>query len=171
MPPAIRNADLDSFAAAVADHIDQIQLDPTEFSLVAAADDHDSILLLVIDDADRSGATADLDQLISSDRRVVAMALPTGWSPTAHGSSSPAWLLLVVAAELPVFAAVRRTRDDRWTQLAPDDLPWFALSTAAGLRAALVDGRPLRLKADPAPQLYERPGDVPRPPLDERGEL
>ena len=171
MPRAIRNEDLDSFAAAVADHINQTQLDPSEFPLVAAADDGDSILLLAIDDADSPGTTADLDQLISSDRRVVAMAMSTGWSSTAHGPSSPAWLLLVVAAELPVFAAVRRTIDDRWTQLAPDELPWFALSTAAGLRAALVDGRPLRLKKGPAPQLYDRPDDVPRPPLDERGEL
>ena len=171
MPPVIRAEDLDSFAAAVADHIEQTQLDPTEIHLLAAADDGDAIQLLAVDDADRPESTADLDQLITSDRRVVAMAMPTGWSPTAHGPSSPAWLLLVVAAELPVFAAVRRILDDRWTQLAPDDLPWFALSTAAGLRAALVDGRPLRLKKDPAPQLYDRPDDVPRPPLDEHGEL
>lgn len=171
MPPAMRHADLDRFAATIASHIDGAELDPTQVDLVAAADDGDAVEVLVIEHPDTPQATSALDQLLTSERRAAALVMPTAWSPTAHGASSPAWLLVAAAADLPAFAVVRRVGDKQWTRLEPDWLPWFALSTAAGLRAALVDGKPVRVKHDAGPEHFQRPDQQPDPPVDGHGQL
>ena len=73
---------------------------------------------------------------------------------------------------MPAVAAVRRiTEDYQWWQLHRSELPWMALSTGAGLRAALEHAAPLRLKSTVDRELFQRPDENPIPPVDERGEL
>lgn len=165
--------ELEGFAASVARQIDQVQFDPADVSYVFATKDGDSILLLAADPADEPAALAQIDQLLATRRRLVATASLAAWSPTPHGPSSPAWLLVAVGAGgLPAFAAVRRISEDRrWTALGTQDLPWFALSTASALRGAVESGAALRLKQASSEELYRRPDEEPHPPLDDRGQL
>ena len=93
------------------------------------------------------------------------------WSPTPYGASSPAWLALAVGRDQPVWAAVRRDQDRGWTLLAPPELPWIALSTAASLRAVMDRNQPLQLKTTTDWRLLARPEEQPDPPRDEHGDL
>ena len=98
------------------------------------------------------------------------MVSPTWFAPN---STSLAWVLLAVGrGGGPPLVAVRRVVEDaQWMQALPDAVPWFALSTAAALRAALEDGTPLRLKQAHDPELYRRPDEAPNPPVNDRGQL
>lgn len=77
----------------------------------------------------------------------------------------------LLARRRRVVAVRRIVEDDQWMQAPPDALPWFVLSTAAALRTAIEQGTPRRLKQAHSPELYSRPGELPDPPVDDRGQL
>ena len=165
--------ELQRFAAAVAHQIDAAGLAPDATELLVAVDDGSDVLMCVTEDGAAPSALAQIDQLLATPRRVMATVSVTAWSPTADGTSSVAWILIAVGrGGLPAFAAVRRIEEDtRWARLPPTQLPWFALSTASSMRAALEHGAPLKFKRATSEALHRRPDECPDPPLDERGEL
>ncbi|WP_205745902.1 hypothetical protein [Egibacter rhizosphaerae] len=165
----VRDADIEAFAAAFTDGLDGLHGDEPA-PLVIAADRSDDFLDVALLDPDRTEVVAAIDQVTSGARRILGTASRVAWSPTPDGASSPAWLVVVVGVARPVFAAVRCDQDTRWQLLTPDQLPWFALSTAAGLRGAVERGEPLRLKVGSDPGLFRRP-DEGEPPVDEHGSL
>lgn len=69
-----------------------------------------------------------------------AMATRINFSPTPDGESSLSWVITGVAPdENPaVMVAVKRDVDQLWAKLAyPDDVPWFIISTADAVTAAV----------------------------------
>lgn len=162
-----------SFAQVVAREMDRLRLDPQAVELVVAAEAGDAVAFVVGHTNDLAATTAHIDQLFATRRRMAATASLVGWAPDPDTPTTPAWLLIAVGiGGLPAVAAVRRIEeDDRWWQLASRELPWVALSTAAGLRAVLEQAAPLRLKSASGAALFEPPSVNPSPPLDERGEL
>jgi hypothetical protein len=165
--------ELERFASIVTHELDRHELAPGTSTLVLAVDDGDCILMLACDEAHSPRVTGQIDQLLAPRRRMIAMVTTTGWSPSESGVSSLAWVIVAVGlGGAPACVAVRRVvEDDRWTGIPPHQVPWFLLSTASGLRAALENGVPVRLKTATATELFRRPDQVPLPPLDERGSL
>lgn len=170
----VTTVELDRFTATIANNLDVDELEAGRFEMLVAVDDGDaSILVFQATDGMDPATTAQLDGLFATRRRLAAVVTHTGWAPTDDVDTSLAWLIVAVGVGgLPACAAVRRVAEDTaWFRVPPAGLPWFAAATAGALRATLEDGRPFRVKTDPAPQLYRRPDECPRPPLDERGEL
>jgi hypothetical protein len=166
-------SELTVFAQQVAHEVDRLRLDPQVTELVFAVAHSTAVRLQVITAQNGCRSIAPLDQLLARRPRMGATVTTVGWSPDTAGPTAPAWMLVAVGiGGAPSVAAVRRfVEDQHWWQLDTAELPWFALSTAAGLRAALDDGVPLRLKEARRSELFHRPSETPRPPVDERGEL
>jgi hypothetical protein len=165
--------ELEAFATAVAAEIDIEELDPHEAPLILAVDGGERIEMVSSGEPGHSSTISQIDQLLAKRRRVVAMVAAAGWSPAEDVPVAVAWVLIAVGrGGAPAFVIVRRAiEDESWTRIATEHLPWFALSTAGALRAAVEHGTPLRLKEAGATELYRRPDECPSPPLDERGEL
>lgn len=165
--------ELERFAAAVADEIDDREMDPQQVPLILAVDDGDDAQILSSRAPSHPATLSQVDQLLATRRRMIALVGTTGWSPADEVPVTPAWVLIAVGrGGGPAFVVVRRVaEDEQWTIIPVAQLPWFALSTAAGLRAAIEYGTPLRLKQATATQLFRRPDECPDPPFDERGEL
>lgn len=163
-------ADLGRFVRQLTAHLATLQ-DPN-IDLVFAVDDRDEGISVLSHAGSDAAATAGIDQMLGSKHRMAALVCVTGWTPDGTSPVRPAWVIVAVGTGgLPALGAVRRIREDtRWTRLPPNELPWFALSTASGLRAAL-DGEPLRLKSGSSAELHRRPDEVPDPPLDQDGRL
>lgn len=104
-------------------------------------------------------------------RDAVALVTRVDWSPSDDEPTTPAWLIVGVTFDHPAFFAVRRDLDERWWRIDPPDAPWFALSTAAGLRKAITTGEPIVPKSTFNRALFQRPSDNPVPPLDQDGRL
>lgn len=166
-------SELQRFVAVVSVEIDGQPLDPRHDALILAFYDRGSVTMFSTLDPGHPSSVAQIDQLLATRRRMLAMVSPILFTPDGSAPSREAWVLVAVGlgGGPPVVAVRRIVEDDQWMQAPPDALPWFALSTAASLRAALENGTPLRLKQAAAPELYRRPDEVPEPPLDERGEL
>lgn len=104
-------------------------------------------------------------------RDAVALVTRTAWSPTLQADTSPAWAMVAVTMDLPAIFAVKRDVEERWWSIQPHEAPWFLLSSASGLRAAIADHKPIVPKTTTDPALFQRPTDVPQPPLDGQGRL
>ncbi|GGI07878.1 hypothetical protein [Egicoccus halophilus] len=167
----VSHAELERFTQLVASSVDRFGSDPAEYDMAIAVDDRGDALLLPCSPQTRAAMTAKLDQLLATPRRMAAMVSLMGWSPDASPTVA-AWVVVAVGrGSLPALVCVRRLeQDDRWTLLNISDMPWLILSSAAGLRAAL-SGQPLRLKVARTKALFQRPDQVPNPPVDERGAL
>ena len=165
--------ELEQFTTAVVVELDVRAAAHDAFELMLAVDDGARVMS-VAGTARTAGVVVQsaADQLFAAPRRMAATATMTGWSPSPVEPIVASWLVVAVAAGLPVSAGARRIVEDRlWTPLNPDELPWFALSSAASLRAALESGEPLAFKSGPDGRLYRRPDEEPKPPLDDRGRL
>lgn len=163
---------LQRFAVAFTDALDGIAQPATAALVVAAEARGDTgLVVAVVSTQHREGEVAHLDRVTAGAHRLLAAGLRLGWSPTRDGASSPSWLALAVGRGQPVWAAVRRDTDRCWTGLAPDGLPWLALSTAGALRAAMDSATPLQLKRTSDPRLVQHPEQQPWPPTDEHGRL
>lgn len=104
-------------------------------------------------------------------RKVAAIATHALWSPRPEEPTTDAWLACVVAArKTAVFGIKRWAEDDLWHRLDPRDAPWLALSTAAGLRAALEDGEPMVMKQAHDRRLFNSVDEA-QPPVGEDGRL
>jgi hypothetical protein len=166
IPP--RHDRLDLFALEVAAEMDT--LDPDQVELAGAAERDGNVTFNGL----RRGvdATASLDQVFAGRPQRAALVSQIGWAPDDFSPTTRSWVLIAVEPGSPALCAVRRiVEDHRWTHVPPASMPWTLLSTAAGLRAALEQGTPLRLKRAADPRLYRRPSEVPEPPTDHRGEL
>lgn len=161
------------FAQMVALEVDRRQLDPEDVELVVAVRTGGTAQLVVGRTHDRAATTARIDQLLAPRRRMAATVSTIGWAPDLTTPTTVAWILIAVGVGgVPAVAAVRRIEeDDQWRQLSVKGLPWLALSTAGGLRAALEHGAPLRLKFAVDRRLFQTPDERPTPPLDDSGEL
>ncbi len=104
-------------------------------------------------------------------RDAAALATRIEWSPSDDEPTTAAWILVAVTFGQEAFFAVKRDLEQRWWRIDPPDAPWFALSTAAGLRAAITNGTPMVAKAGFNRSLFQRPKDNPRPTLDKDGRL
>ena len=152
--------ELERFTATIANNLDVAELDAGGFEMLVAVEDGDaSILMFQATDGMDLATTAQLDQLFATRRRLAAFVTHTGWSPADDVETSLAWLIVAVGiGRLPAAGAVRRVAEDTsWFLVPPGSLPLFAAATAGGLRASLEARRPLRVKSDPAPELYRRP--------------
>jgi hypothetical protein len=146
----------------------------------AVDDGEDRIDVLAAAGSD-AAITARIDQLLAAGPRMAAIVTVTGWTPDGTSAVQPAWVVTAVGTGgIPALGAVRRIREvDRWTRLASSELPWFALVTAAGLRAGLAGsplhmkraGSPLHMKRGGSAELHHRPDDQPDPPVDEHARL
>jgi hypothetical protein len=164
--------ELSRFAHVVADHLDHDD-DIDDASLVLAVDDHPRGVLIIVASDHHPAATvqAMTDEMFATPRRMAAMASRIGWSPSDDEPTSPAWLIVAVAAEQGAFAVVRRIAEDAgWTRVLPTALPWVGLSTAGSLREAL-SGMALTLKKATDTRLFRRPDEEPAPPVDDQGRL
>lgn len=168
-PGPVSDDDVEAFAAAFTAGIDGLD-ENASASLVVAADRADGGLDAAVLEGAGADAVAAIDQVTSGRRRILGMASRVAWARRRHEASSPAWLLVVVAVGQPVLAAVRRDGEAGWWRLGQEQLPWFALSTAAALRGAVERGDPLRLKVGSDPGIFQRP-DEGEPPVDEQGHL
>ncbi|MFA9430012.1 hypothetical protein [Egicoccus sp. AB-alg2] len=168
----VTRSELERFAHLVATSVDHLGIAPGEHDMAVAVADGADALLLPGGPATRDAVMAELDQLLAAPRRMAAMVSLLGWSPDAT-PTRPSWALVAVGrGGLPAVLCVRRLHeDDHWTLVDIRDAPWAVLSSASGLRAAIEEGRPLRLKVARSPELLQRPDEQPEPPLDERGEL
>lgn len=168
----VTRTELERFAHMVATTVDRLDIDPAEHDMVVAVDDGADALLLPAGPTTRDAVIAELDQLLASRRRMAAMVSLLGWSPDAT-PTRPSWVVVAVGrGGLPAVLCVRRLReDDRWTLVDIRSAPWAVLSSASGLRAAIEEGRPLRLKVARSREVLQRPDEQPEPPLDERGDL
>ncbi|MCC5947764.1 MAG: hypothetical protein JJT89_04840 [Nitriliruptoraceae bacterium] len=169
----VTSSQLTDFAQSVASEVDRRCLHPRAVELIVAAEAGAAIELVVSHTRGSASASAQIDQLLTSRRRMGAIVSGVGWSPDPGTPTSSAWLLIAVGVGgVAAVAAVRRLEEDEgWWELRPSELPWLALSSAGALRGALEQGRPLRLKSARDRGLFERPDENPSPPLDERGEL
>jgi hypothetical protein len=165
--------ELERFAAVVADEIDDREMDPQQVPLILAVDDGEHVQMVSGRAPSHPSTLSQVDQLLATRRRMIALVGTTGWSPADEVPVTAAWVLIVVGrGGGPALVVVRRVaEDEQWTHVPVDRLPWFALSTAGGMRAAIEHGTPLRLKQATATELYRRPDECPDPPVDERGEL
>lgn len=113
----------------------------------------------------------EVNALLTSGQHVMAMmATRTMWAPEEDLPTVDAWLLIAVTPGLTARFAVRRLEvDANWWEVR--DAPWFALSTASGLRSALESGAPLVFKAVADPRLLHAPGEGDAPPEDEHGRI
>lgn len=148
--------------------------DPDAFSLLLAVDGGRTgpVVLAPGGDDTNTAVQAATDQLFASARRMAAMASVTGWSPSPEEPVVASWVVIAVASGLPALAVVRRAVEDHdWSAIHPSELPYFAASTAASLRAAIETGKRLTLKQTADPRLYRRPDEEPDPPLDDQGRL
>ena len=161
--------DVESFAAAFTAGLDGLD-ENRSAARVVAADRPDGSLDAAVLDGVGADAVAAIDQVTSGRRRILGLASRVAWARRRQEDSSPAWLLVVVAVGRPVLAAVRRDGEAGWWRLGQEQLPWFALSTAAALRGAVERGEPLRLKVGSGPEIFQRP-DEGEPPVDEQGHL
>ena len=166
----VADDDLEAFAGAFTAGLDGLD-DKYTVTLVVAAHRADGGLDVVFLDPVRADTADALGQLTSRRRRILGMASRVAWSPTREGASSPAWLGVVVGVGSPLVGAVRRDQDPGWWRLPQAHLPWGALATAAGLRAAVERGEPLRLKVGSDAGLLRRPDEAGDPPVDEHGNL
>lgn len=168
----VNHRELENFTQIVATAVDNIGVDPDEHDMVVAVDDGTDALLLPGGPREREATMAELDQLLATQRRMAALVSLLGWSPD-QSPTRPAWLVVAVGrGGVPAVVCVRRIEeDDRWTLISINHAPWAVLSSAAGLRAALEERRPLRLKVARSAELLRRPDEVPEPPLDDRGDL
>lgn len=93
----------------------------------------------------------------------------------ARGAAEPAdtWMLTAVSRGLPARILIRRIGlDNRWSLLEPGECPWFAISTAAAMRAALTDGAmPISWRTAETASLYATPDDGIVPPADDLGRI
>ena len=166
-------SELEEFTTAAVVELDERVGANDALELMLAVDDG-ARLLSVAGMAGTAGVVVQsaADQLFAVPRRMAAMATMTGWSPSPTEPIVASWLVVAVASGLPVLAGARRVVEDRlWTALNPDELPWYALSSAASLRAALETGEPLAIKSGADGRLFRRPDEEPEPPLDDRGRL
>lgn len=172
---AVMPSELLVFAGGIADEVDRQQLDPDPIPLILAVDDRDSALMLTSADPSHPATLSKIDQLVAPRRRMMAQVGVTGWSPADDVPVTAAWALVAVGrGGVPGCLLVRRVvEDQRWTRIPPERWPWFALSSAAALRACVegAGGRPLRFKVATAAELYRTPEECPDPPVDDRGEL
>ncbi len=104
-------------------------------------------------------------------RDAAALVTRVEWSPSDDEPTTPAWMLVAVTFDREAVFAVKRDLEQRWWRIDPPDTPWFALSTAASLRAAITNGTPMVAKAGFDRSLFQRPADNPRPTLDKDGRL
>lgn len=136
-------------------------------------DDPFAVLLGEVSEEDfnSGGLVAQLDQLVK-DREMLGLATKVAWSPD-ESDTVPAWMLVAVEAgtDEATFAVKRIVEDEVWWRMKPLDAPWFALSTASSLRASMLHGEPLHLKAASGDGLYQRVWENPHPPTDSRGRL
>lgn len=168
----VTRSELERFAHLVATSLDRLDLDPAEHDMVVAVDDGPDALLLPAGPTTRDAVIAELDQLLASRRRMAAMVSLLGWSPDATPTCTSWAVVAVGRGGLPAVLCLRRlNEDDHWTLVDIRTAPWAVLSSASGLRAAIEEGRPLRLKVARSPELLQRPDEQPAPALDERGEL
>lgn len=128
--------------------------------LVAAVDDGaGSVLVATVPDP----ACAEAQQVFVGRHDFGALATRVDWSPTPDAPAAPAWALVTVGRGFPATFLVKRDAADRhWWSLAPTAAPWFLLSTASGVRAAL-DGEPLMLRTLEDERLLLRPDQVAAP--------
>lgn len=153
--------------------------------MTAAVDglvDHDPNLgvLLVWDGADKEVLVGVFDSadeetinraITGPNVQALGMASVVRWSPTPTGESSDAWCVIVVHPDAPARFMVRRLVEDHtWWSLPPAGAPWFALSTASGLRAAITNKQPMVFKRATDERLYRRVDEA-TPDVDEQGRL
>jgi hypothetical protein len=146
---------------------------PQENTVYVGADDAGESLLVTGAVEPDESFYDDVNHLLISEQHVVAMmASRTLWSPEEHLPTIDAWLLIAVTPGLTARFAVRRLGvDTTWWEVQPDHAPWFALSTASGLRGVLETGEPLVFKAATDPRLTKAPGEGEAPPEDEHGRI
>lgn len=106
-------------------------------------------------------------------RTYAAMATKTRWSPSEIAPFIDAWMLVCVRRhETALFLVGPMGKADasEWTIVSPLDAPWFALSIAGSLRAAL-DGKPMVWKETRDRRLLHKPGEMEPPPVDAEGRI
>lgn len=135
---------------------------------ILLADFGTEIRVVEVDDGDAGHVL--IEKVIGSTPLRLALASRVNWSPLSRGPLSLAWALVVVEPFRPAWLLVRRVCDRIWTRIPLNAAPWFALSTAAGLRAAL-GGKPLEIRSATSARLFASPRDVPNPPVDDKGLL
>lgn len=149
-----------------------------------ASDDH-FLLVITEDKADDSVAVAgwthgepgDYEEQANQFLRgkfKAALATVVSWSPTELGPSMKSWSVTVVDPDELARFSVYTIRNKRWWRIEPDQAPWFMLSTAGGLRRALLHGSylPIRSASEPGKDdLLRRPDQAPNPPTDYLGRL
>lgn len=113
-------------------------------------------------------ATSAVDQLTAGRHRLAAFASHIGFSPSPDEPIGPAWVIVVVGRGQPAHTIARRLAGpgDAWSVVPPGDLPWVLASTAAGLRAMIMNGEPLDLKRTSDPGRFQTPGQNPFPNVD-----
>lgn len=106
-------------------------------------------------------------------RRVLCAGVRAAWTNDPEPAPTElAWMVIVVARDLPAWFLVRRVeREDKWWVLANDDVPWAYLTTASSLRGMLDGEDPPPVKTARDRRLFNVPGKGAVPPVDEQGRL
>ena len=146
----VSQRELVEFAFDVARKVDRRCLDPDVTDVALAVEARAAVRLVVGGTHERAASVAAFDQMLARRPRMAAAVFIVAWAPATETPLLPAWIAIAVGTGgQPSLTVVRRIEEDeRWCQLSTSELPWLALSTgAAGLRAALEEGAPLRLKS------------------------
>lgn len=140
---------------------------------VLMTDDDDSPGVATMPVASSMPDPAAVDQFFAGHHDYAGMATLVSWSPDER-PFGPTWLFVAVRRDQTAAFVLGRVDLQQWWQLMPEQMPWFALSTAGSLRGVL-DGEPMppvKVASDGDPTLFGiAASGAPAPPMDDRGRI
>ena len=98
------------------------------------------------------------------------LATRVEWAPNATAAGEECWVVVLVSPGLPAVFVVGPYAGE-WFEVPGPEVPWFALSSAAGIRAGLERGSPLVPKVAQNERLFEAASRSDPPPTDADGRL
>ncbi len=168
----MRFTDLDQFTGYAMSACDGADKEAVQ-SILMVDDDEDGMACMAINEPTHDHPTSVhlVDQLCAGRHDFAALASQVRWAPDDDTDFADSWLLVAVQRDRTAFFAVGRP--ERWYELSPTDVPWFAASTAGSLRKVL-DGEslgPIKSASDGDRALFDIVGRGPAPPHDEHGRI
>ena len=165
------NLGLEKFAGGCAD---ACQYASDDSGALVMTEEEDEILVGEVLGSDPEHVSLVTEEMFVGHRTYAALATRAMWSPDA-GPSSDAWCLVAVDTSVsPAIIRVKRlVEDDHWWDIQVKDAPWFALSTASGLRKALAGERMVTkaIMPDSDPRLMSKLTDGTPPRIDKEGNI